>query len=117
MLCEKRVRGGCKRRVFMRCVVRCRAAVTAESPLDELEVALDAMCSMKEPFYGRYTLLSSVERRVGGQGLVQFASIVNTQDKVRSLGCQSTVQCGLHHFQGEYFVQGSYELCTISRHR
>ena len=59
-----------------------RAAVESESPLDELEVALDAMCSMKEPFYSRYHLLSSVERRVGGQGLVQFASIVNTQDKV-----------------------------------
>eukprot|EP00892_Ulva_mutabilis_P000505 jgi/Ulvmu1/10455/UM063_0010.1 len=58
-----------------------KAAHESESPLDALEVALDAMCSMKEPFYHRYMLLSSVERRVGGQGLVQFASIVNTQDK------------------------------------
>ena len=50
------------------------------------------MCSMKEAFYHRYMLLSSVERRVGGQGLVQFASIVNTQDKVRSSLCAR--RCG-----------------------
>lgn len=47
------------------------------------------MCSMKEAFYHRYMLLSSVERRVGGQGLVQFASIVNTQDKVRPVTTSS----------------------------
>eukprot|EP00892_Ulva_mutabilis_P002686 jgi/Ulvmu1/12418/UM009_0068.1 len=58
-----------------------RAATTTTSPLDALEVALDAMCSMQEPFYDRYIIRSSLQRRVGGQGLVQFASILNTEDK------------------------------------
>eukprot|EP00892_Ulva_mutabilis_P002693 jgi/Ulvmu1/12424/UM009_0074.1 len=58
-----------------------KAAHNSATQSDALEVALDAMCSMKEPFYHRYMLLSSVERRIGGQGLVQFASIVNTHDK------------------------------------
>lgn len=62
----------------------CRATNESCSPLDALEEALDAMCAKKEVFYDRYYLLSAVERRVGGQGIVQFASIKNTQDKVRS---------------------------------
>ena len=41
------------------------------------------MNSMQAPFYYRYLLLSAVDRRVGGQGVVQFAAIVNTMDKVR----------------------------------
>lgn len=47
--------------------------------MDELETALDAMCGMAEPFFGRYQLLSAVDRRVGGQGLVQFASIASSK--------------------------------------
>ena len=41
------------------------------------------MRGMAEPFCNRYMLLSSLERRVGGQGVVQFASIINTHEKVR----------------------------------
>lgn len=60
----------------------CRAAGDADDPLDQLEVALDGMHCMQSPFYYRYNILSAVERRVGGQGLVQFASMSNTQEKV-----------------------------------
>ena len=62
---------------------QCRASSEARSPLEELKVALDAMNSMQAPFYYRYLLLSAVDRRVGGQGVVQFSAIVNTMDKVR----------------------------------
>ena len=61
----------------------CRASGEAGSPLEELEVALDAMNSMQAPFFYRYHLLSAVDRRAGGQGVVQFATIANTVDKVR----------------------------------
>ena len=64
----------------------CRSAKESDSPLDALRLALDAMCSMKAPFYDRYHLLSAVERRVGGQGLVQFASVMNTREMVRCCG-------------------------------
>ena len=46
-------------------------------------MALDAMAGMRHLFYDRYHVMSSVERRAGGQGVVQFASIANTFDKVR----------------------------------
>lgn len=52
--------------------------------MDKLQIALDAMHSMQAVFLHRYTLGSSVERRVGGQGLVQFASIAGTLDRVRN---------------------------------
>lgn len=53
----------------------CRAAVTAGSPMGELEVALDAMCDLQAPFHGRYIMMSSIDRRSGGQGIVQFANV------------------------------------------
>lgn len=49
----------------------------------QLEVALDAMHNMETPFFNRYRLYSTVNCRVGGQGVVQFASIGNTLVKVR----------------------------------
>ena len=60
----------------------CSAANEASSALEQLEVALDAMFSMQAPFFGRYMLLSAVDRRSGGQGVVQFASIIHTPDRV-----------------------------------
>ena len=63
-------------------VVRCRAGQGMTSPSAALEVALDAMCSMQAPFYHRYELFSAVERRGGGQGMVQFAKILNTSEQV-----------------------------------
>lgn len=42
------------------------------------------MNSMQATFYKRYLLNSAVERRVGGQGVVQFAAIANTLDRVGS---------------------------------
>ena len=62
----------------------CRAADGAQSPAEELEVALDAMFSMQAPFHRRYHLFSAMQRRVGGQGMVQFASIFHTQEQVCS---------------------------------
>lgn len=62
----------------------CRAGGAAKSPLEELEVALDAMNSMQSTFCVRYKLYSAVYRRVGGQGVVQFAGIGGTYDKVCS---------------------------------
>ena len=62
---------------------QCRASGEAGSPLEELEVALDAMNSMQATFFYRYKLYSAVDRRVGGQGVVQFAAIGDTMDKVR----------------------------------
>eukprot|EP00892_Ulva_mutabilis_P005772 jgi/Ulvmu1/3567/UM167_0001.1 len=58
-----------------------KAGGEAGSPVEELQVALDAMNSMQAPFYHRYMMLSAVDRRVGGQGIVQFASIANTLDR------------------------------------
>ena len=40
---------------------------------DQLEDALDSQRQAAAPFLGRYTLLGAAGRRVGGQGLVQFA--------------------------------------------
>ena len=51
-----------------------------------LEVALDAMCDMQARFHGRYIMLSSAQRRAGGQGVVQFAQIAREQWQVRP-GC------------------------------
>lgn len=76
--------------------VVCRVAEGCERPLDELEVALDAMCAMGAPFYLRYEVLSAVDRRVGGQGLVQFASIPNNPDRVRLL-CPSLLLSRIAH--------------------
>eukprot|EP00892_Ulva_mutabilis_P005985 jgi/Ulvmu1/3759/UM175_0006.1 len=57
------------------------AAEEARTSLEALEVALDALFGMQAPFYGRYLLLSAVDRRCGGQGLVQFANIIHTPDR------------------------------------
>lgn len=61
-------------------LVLCRG----EKPIEQLEAALDALYDRKLPFFGRYHLLSAVERRVGGQGLVQFARIGHGTDLVRT---------------------------------
>ena len=61
---------------------QCRASDGVGSPLEELEVALDAMSSMQAPFFYRYQLYSAVDRRVGGQGVVQLAAIADTRDQV-----------------------------------
>eukprot|EP00892_Ulva_mutabilis_P005656 jgi/Ulvmu1/3462/UM016_0082.1 len=58
-----------------------RAAEGCAMPADELEVALDALCAMETPFLFRYNILSAVDRRVGGQGLVQFATMTNSQQR------------------------------------
>ena len=63
---------------------QCRASSEARSRREELEVALDAMSSMEAPFYYRYRILSAVHRRVGGQGVVQFAAIFGNMDQVRT---------------------------------
>ena len=60
----------------------CRAAEDCKTAADALEVALDGMCALETPFYYRYNILSAVDRRGGGQGLVQFASMTNTQTRV-----------------------------------
>ena len=60
----------------------CRAGGVARTPLEELQVALDAMCIMQAPFHHRYHLYSAVHRRVGGQGIVQFAGISGMHDRV-----------------------------------
>ena len=70
---------------YMPAHANCRVAQEAESGVEELEVALDAMAGMRHLFYDRYHVMSSVERRAGGQGVVQFASIANTFDKARLL--------------------------------
>lgn len=64
----------------------------AESPLEQLQVALDATYAMHARFFNRYTVSSSVERRVGGQGLVQFGAIASTMDRV----CSEISQCTTH---------------------
>eukprot|EP00892_Ulva_mutabilis_P007594 jgi/Ulvmu1/5206/UM216_0001.1 len=58
-----------------------KASGEAGSRLGQLQVALDAMYNMHAPFYNRYRIESSYNRRVGGQGVVQFASIAGTQDR------------------------------------
>lgn len=50
--------------------------------VEVLEDALDALCETGRKFLGRYTILSSVERRGGGQGVVQFAQVVGSAELV-----------------------------------
>lgn len=45
---------------------------TSKAPLDALEDALDWMCLSNRAFLGQYVVLGSVDRRRGGQGVVQF---------------------------------------------
>lgn len=54
----------------------------AGSSVDELEDALDELAETGRHFMGRYLVGSNVERRSGGQGVVQFARIANTPDQV-----------------------------------
>jgi len=42
--------------------------------IDRLEAALDVMHASKVLFLGSYSMLGAVERRAGGQGVVQFAA-------------------------------------------
>ena len=65
------------------CPCLSRAGGAARTALEELEVALDAMCIMQAPFHHRYQVSSGVHRRVGGQGVVQFAGIAGRHDRVR----------------------------------
>ena len=60
---------------------------SSKAPLDALEDALDWMCVSNRAFLGQYVVLGSVERRRGGQGVVQFmrrcvASPVSCQFRV-----------------------------------
>lgn len=50
--------------------------------VEDLEDALDALCDSGHKFLGRYTILSNVERRGGGQGIVQFAQMVGSAELV-----------------------------------
>ena len=61
----------------------CRLAGECTTPVDRLEVALDGLCAMHALFYHRYWVLTAVDRRASGQGLVQFAVVMNTQNQVR----------------------------------
>lgn len=54
----------------------------AGSSVDKLEDALDELAETGRHFMGRYLVGSNVERRSGGQGVVQFARIANTPDQV-----------------------------------
>ena len=57
-------------------------------------MALDAMCIMQAPFHHRYHISSGVHRRVGGQGVVQFAGITGRHDRVRPpLATDDTPPC------------------------
>jgi hypothetical protein len=47
--------------------------VNAPDLRGQLENALDNMAQTQTPFLGRYVMLSSANRRQGGQGVVQFA--------------------------------------------
>eukprot|EP00892_Ulva_mutabilis_P000463 jgi/Ulvmu1/10417/UM062_0013.1 len=51
-------------------------------PPDLLEHALDNMSAADVPFIGEFKLLGPMERRGGGQGLVQFATQLRTSDPV-----------------------------------
>ena len=63
----------------------CRAGDAARTPVEELKVALDAVNGMQCTFCKRYQVYSAFYRRVGGQGVVQFASISATHERVRSM--------------------------------
>lgn len=49
---------------------------------DQLDVALDAMCSMQALFCNRFLLHSAAKRRGGGQGVVQFGHIAGCNEPV-----------------------------------
>ena len=55
-----------------------------DAPLIALLTALDTMCAVHAVFFHRYALLSAAERWVGGRGVVQFATIANTQNRCAS---------------------------------
>lgn len=50
--------------------------------VEDLEDALDALCETGRKFLGRYVILSNVERRGGGQGVVQFAQVAGSAEMV-----------------------------------
>lgn len=52
---------------------RLYSSSNASTPVEALEDALDALYATRQAFMGQYELFSSIERRSGGQGLVQFA--------------------------------------------
>ena len=61
------------------------------------------MCTMQQLFYNRYHILSAVDRRLGGQGLVQFAGIISSQHRVR---WQCFVLCLIMHVMSLLPVMG-----------
>jgi hypothetical protein len=50
--------------------------------VEDLEDALDALFETGRKFLGCYSILSNVERRGGGQGVVQFAQLTGTAELV-----------------------------------
>lgn len=48
------------------------------SAFEQLEDALDCMHAARAPFLARFHVLGAVERRSGGQGVVQFAAIAGS---------------------------------------
>jgi Lipopolysaccharide kinase (Kdo/WaaP) family len=53
-------------------------ATGATDPVDALSAALDQMHDAGEKFMGRFALRGFLGRRVGGQGVVQFAQVVDS---------------------------------------
>lgn len=56
-----------------RTVVTNMHTITAVDDKDKLDRALDNFAQTGTPFLGRFLMLSAAHRRVGGQGMVQFA--------------------------------------------
>ena len=61
---------------------RAEAEAKKLEEIENLEDALDMLCELGHKFLGRYTILSSIERRGGGQGVVQFAQVVGSAELV-----------------------------------
>ena len=80
-------------------------------------MALDAMYGMQARFYYRYQLLSAVDRRAGGQGVVQFAAIVDTMDKVRlqlTDVCRGTLEANLPIAASKSIFRSLHVSCAYS---
>jgi hypothetical protein len=50
----------------------------AKRPCVDVEDALDELRNANAPFLGRYNVLGHLERRIGGQGIVQFMRDVHS---------------------------------------
>ena len=100
------------------------AAAAAAEPArlddaDALEDALDDMRSAGCKFLGKYDVLGAVQRRSGGQGIVQFMSLPGCSTQVAVKVCRFSLAQRLRVCRRAFVCivapQARFHACTLSR--